>query len=215
VASGEKQPFELDNSEPVFSVSFSPLGILGAAGLHNKTKIWDLTTHMLVTELAQTGDIISIVFSKDGQWLATGSADGTVILWQVAGASFKPIGEPLPLDGKPQILAFRPDGKWLAGGSSSGFAYLWNTASAQEVARIPHSVSVTGVSFSPEGSQLFTVSRKVVRIWDAAAIPLVPTDPLIPAACSHLITNLSRDNWANLFLNETYRLICPSLPEEK
>lgn len=215
VTNGQKQEFDLDNTEPIYSLAFNPLGELAAAGLHDETKIWDLATRQPVTELPQTGDIISIIFSQDGRWLATGSADGTVLLWKIEGTSFTQTGDPLRLNGKPQILTFSPDNRWLVGGSSSGFANLWDVKTVQEVARIPHSDPVTGVSFSLDGSQLFTVSRKVVRIWDVSAIPLIPRDQLITRACSHLTNNLSRDVWANFFGDEEYRLLCPNLPEQK
>jgi len=214
VASGEKQPSDLKNSERAHSLALSPLDTLAAVGLHNKTRIWDLVTREPVTELTQIGDIISVIFSQDGKMLATGSADGTVILWNVKEKSFTQMGEPLRLNGKPLTLAFSPDNKWLVGGSSSGFANLWETARVQELARIPHSDPVTGVSFSLDGSQLLTVSRKVVRIWNVSAVPLLSKDQLVSSACSHLVNNLSKDHWANLFGNEEYRLICPDLPEE-
>jgi hypothetical protein len=57
------------------------------------------------------------------------------------------------------------------------------------------------------------VSRKVVRIWDIKSIRLVADDELIPFACSHLIANLSKNDWAQLFGDETYRPLCPNLPE--
>ena len=215
VKTGEKQQFDLDNSEPVHAVALSPLGTLVATGLNNKIKIWDTAIRLPITELRQIGDVISVVFSQDGKWLATGNADGTVILWNVEGTSFEQVAEPLQINGRPQILTFSPDGKWLVGGGSSGFAYLWDTVTVQEMARIPHNDPVTGVSFSLDGSQLFTVSRKVVRIWDVPSIPLVPQDRLITSACSHLVNNLSKDHWAHLFGNEEYRLLCLGLPEEK
>jgi WD40 repeat protein len=161
------------------------------------------------------GDIISVAFSQDGKWLATGSNKNLVVLWKAQGTSFVQAGDPLNLKGNPQVLAFSPNGKWLVGGSTENFANIWEVAAGQEIARIPHGDRVNGVSFSPDGSQLFTVSRKMVRIWDINGIPPVPRDRLIDAACSHLVTNLSRDEWKNLFRSETYRLLCPDLPEGK
>ncbi len=73
--------------------------------------------------------------------------------------------------------------------------------------------SVTSVSFSLDGSQLFTVSRKVVRIWDVKSIRLIPREQLISFACSHLVTNLSQNAWTLFFGKEEYRPICPGLPE--
>lgn len=79
-------------------------------------------------------------------------------------------------------------------------------------ARIRHTDPVTSVSFSPEGSHLITVSRKIVRVWDLAVVQPVTIDKLIPFACQRLTANRSR--WAGLFNEEPYRLICPDLPED-
>src|SRR5262249_11517002 len=110
-------------------------------------------------------------------------------------------------------LSFHPNGKWLVGGDTSGFAYLWDLATTQELSRIRHSDPVTSVSFSPDGSQLITVSRKIVRVWDLSAIPQTPLDQLITFACQHLTSNFSPSRWAAFFGEEEYRPICPNLPE--
>jgi len=205
--------FSLDNSEKIYSMALSPAGNLAAAGLNGKIKIWDIDTREEVTEpKQQAGDISSLTFSQDGTLLATGSSEGTVILWKVDGTSLTSTGDILLVNGFPRFLAFSPDNKWLAGGGSTSYAYLWDTNSGQEMARIPHGNPITSVSFSPDGTQLFTVSRKVVRIWDISAIPLVSKDELISHACSYLVTNLSMEDWTNYFANEEYRLICPGLP---
>lgn len=217
VRTGERQ-FELNNSEQVYSMAVSPTGPLIAVGLHDKIKIWDWSTkEQIAPELTQQGDIVSVVFSPDGKILATGSADGNAILWKVEGRTLTQLGSTLSLNAARRVfLAFSPDGKWLAGGSF-GYAYLWDTATVQEYARIPHGSSnpITSVSFTNDGTQLLTVSRKVVRIWDVSKVPLIPNDQLIEYACSHLTFNLSQDEWTTYFGETQYNLTCPSLTEKE
>lgn len=210
VQSGERQ-FDLDNSEPILALATSPVASLAATGLHNKTRIWDTNRKKPITDLAQAGEIVSAVFSEDGQWLATGSTEGTVALWSVDGNSVSQKSI-LQLNGFPRALAFSPDNQWLAGGGSIGFAYLWDVSTMQEMTRIPHGNPVTSVSFSTDGTQLFTVSRKVVRIWDVSTLPKVTREQLISSACSHLVKNLSMEDWSTNFGEEEYRLLCPNLP---
>lgn len=214
IQTGQKQ-FSLDNSEYIFSMTLSPTDALTFAGLHEKIKVWDTITKKPILELQQAGDINSIAVSSDGKLLATGSSEGTVILWKFDGITFTQTGNPLRLNGFPRSLAFSPDNKWLAGGGSTSNAYLWDTNTVQEMARIPHGNPVTGVVFSPDGKQLFTVSRKVVRMWDLSIIHFVTKNELILDACTHLKANFSADDWANYFSDEEYRLTCPALPEEK
>jgi len=212
VKTGEKH-FSLDNSEPVNSLAISPTGTLAFAGLHDKIKVWDIATKELVVELPQPGDIKSIAVSLDGELLATGSSEGTVVIWKVDGNKLTQSGGPLRLNGFTEALAFSPDDLWLAGGGNTGFAYLWDVTVVQEITRIPHGNNrVTSVAFSPDGTQLLTVSRKVVRMWNISAISLTPTADLIPLACSHLITNFSQEDWVTYFSDEDYQLICPTLP---
>jgi WD40 repeat protein len=213
IQTGETQ-FELDNLEPVTSIAISPAGSLVAVGLHDKTKVWDYSTKVLVEDsLEQSGDIVTVAFSPDGKMLATGSADGSVILWKVDGNTFTQTGETISISGsRRMLLEFSPDNKWLAGGSF-GFAYLWDTATVQEFARIPHgSNPVTSVSFTNDGKQLLTVSRKVVRIWDVSTVPVVFDDRLIEFACSHLTSNLRQDEWTTYFGQTEYHITCPLLP---
>jgi WD40 repeat protein len=213
VQSGEKQPLEFQNGEASYSIAISPTTALAAVGRHDEIAIWDLGAGKQISELSQPGDIQQLVFSADGTWLASASSSGTIFIWKVQDQSFTQHGNGLQTSGVPQSLAFGPGNKWLASGGTSGFAYLWDVATTQEMARIPHYDTVTGVSFSLDGSQLFTVSRKVVRIWDVNSIRLVPKEDLIPFACSHLVSNLSQDMWNVFFDNEAYRPICPNLLE--
>lgn len=213
VKTGQQQ-FHLDNGELVYSLAISPAGTYVAAGLDGKIKLWNLDTREPVIDLAQVGDIGRLAFNADGTLLATGSGEGTVMIWKAAGSSFEQAGNSLRVNGSPRALAFSSDSKLLAGGGSTSFAYVWDVETMQEMARIAHGNPVTSVSFSPDGEELLTVSRKVVRVWDLNSIQLVPRSDLISFACSHLVSNLSREAWSLFFGEEEYRPICADVPEE-
>lgn len=206
---GEKK-FDLDNPATVFSVSFQPAGTKLAAGMRNRILIWDVETQERIAELSQPGEINTVTYNDDGTWLATASSDGTIYIWN---ARENYAGEPiiLRLNAQPMAITFSPDNRWLAAGGTSSFAYLWDISTGEEVSRLPHSETVTSVSFSNDGKLLATVSRKVVQFWDVSALPLVPTSELITVACSHLTANISESEWGNIFPEEEYRPLCPDL----
>jgi WD40 repeat protein len=205
--------FDIDNGEPIFSLAVSPVNNLAAAGLRDKVKVWDMTTKQLVAEIPLTGLINSLVFSNDGQWLATGNTDGTVTLWKAGTTAFTRQGKDMQFSGELNALTFSPNGQWLVGGDSRGFAFLWDVATQQELSRIRHSDPVTSVAFSNDGSQLITVARKIIRVWDMSAIQTFTRQELNSFACKHLIANINRDLWSALLGLEPYKLICPNLPE--
>lgn len=212
-AGSSNRSFDIDNGEPIFSLAVSPLNNLVVTGLRDKAKVWDTTTRQLVTEIPLTGEIVSLVFSNDGQWLAVGSANGTASLWKVETIVFTREGTDMQFSGELNTLAFSPNGQWLAGGDTTGFAYLWDAATTHELSRIRHTDPVTSVSFSLDGTQLITVARKVVRVWDMSAIQQYSRDELKSFACKYFISNLSQNTWASLFGVEAYRPVCPDLPE--
>ena len=66
------------------SVAFSPDGKSLAAAGAGQIKLWDIATKTDVVTLEGHNDINSIVFSPDGTTLASGSEDGTALLWDMS-----------------------------------------------------------------------------------------------------------------------------------
>ena len=119
-----------------------------------------LTGHTLI--------VSDVVFSPDGQIIASGSYDGTIHLWDTD------IGIHLcTLTGHTSIInsvSFSPDGKILASGSWDKTIRLWDVATGKQLdTLIGHTGSIECVLFSSDGKILASGSRdKTIRLWDVA-----------------------------------------------
>lgn len=214
--SGEKKA-ELVNDASVLGIAISPDGhylVAGLDGLAGAT-VWDLKTKAKVTQLKQVGSISSLIFSKDGKFVATGDNLGVINVWNAKDLSVQEPVQTMRLSSKVMDLLFSPDDHWLVAGSSDNYALIFDLATGDEISRIPHIGPVTSLAFSADGKQLFTVSIKNIQIWDVPKLILIPSNKLIDTACSHLVTNFNSAEWQTLFPAESYRPICPNLPQGK
>jgi len=115
--------------------------------------------------------VMSVAFSPDGTTLASGSADTSVRLWDVA--SHRQVGSPLTghTDAVSSV-AFSPDGTTLASGSEDSTVRLWAVASHRKFGSplTGHTDAVSSVAFSPDGTTLASGSwDSTVRLWDVAS----------------------------------------------
>jgi WD40 repeat protein/serine/threonine protein kinase len=128
--------------------------------------------------LRHDSGVFSLTFSPTGEWLASGTQDGVITLWDAHTAQRLRIFR-VPA-GKPQIhsVAFSPDGQRLAAACSDGRIRIWDVRGNQEpVTWEAHRKAVGCVVFSPDGKRLASCSSHgwqggpagaETRIWDAA-----------------------------------------------
>jgi WD40 repeat protein len=78
-----------DETEIAFTgIAFSPDGSLLAAAARGELQLWQVADGRLLQTLARrTGQVYNVAFSPDGQFIGTGSQDGTATLWGVGAAS--------------------------------------------------------------------------------------------------------------------------------
>jgi len=157
--------------------------------LGGKNPSKDITANPRIYWMSQSEEngVSSIAFSPDGKFIASGSADNTVRIWDVAKG--QEISRMLPdyyaatqngttyyISGVYSV-AFSPDGKYVASGGTDGDVYVWEVSSKKEIARLapllknamtPYvSYNALSIAFSPDGKYVVSGSTdKTVRIWE-------------------------------------------------
>jgi WD40 repeat protein len=141
-------------------------------------KMWNVNTWGETRSPAAYGRVISLAFSRDGRWLASGNdPDPFVQLWNVNTWQGERL-QPLQTKGIPS-LAFSWDGRFLAAGSYDSTIRIWDVATRKEVHTIHTGVtSVLSVAFSPDNQWIAAaVGDNTVRIWTVATWQNIYTLP--------------------------------------
>ena len=114
--------------------------------------------------------VTSLAVSPDSQWLASGSHDTTIVLWEIESQSV--VRKWAAHDRTVRHLAFSPDSLRLASSGSEGRVMVWDVDIGELLATMhPENYTrraVPMVVWSPDGTKLASSSNDgTVRIWDA------------------------------------------------
>lgn len=156
---------------PVYKLVFDKTGRTLIANYYdNTTVIWDINAQRRTgVQLPQVHRewVRSVAVSPDGHFVASGSYDGSIGIWDVTTG--KLVGQPLVSRyGGVSDVAFSPDGTTLISANGNSNIVLWDLQKRQELNRI-HDETISllfGVAFAPDGKRIAFVADKKVVVWD-------------------------------------------------
>ena len=155
------------------SISFSPDGkMLASSGdeWNNNIRLWDVSTgelHKTLTKRTafedfEGSDVNSVVFSPDGNLLASGSVNGTIRLWNVHTGVFIKY-----LEGHTKSVnsgVFSPDGNRFMSAGVDGVC-LWDVNTGEYIEDIP--IPAVSAVFSPDGKTCAIGSETGISLRNA------------------------------------------------
>lgn len=169
----------------VKALAFSPDGetlVVSTGGSssrqEHRLRLWDVTTGDLIATSEEFEAIAwDVVFSPDGEMIATSLRDGRIVFLDTTDLSN--IGD-LTQNGEVNSLAFSPDGGLLAAGVAevgNGMVYIWDVAKQTIIRSFwAHPYSVPSMAFSPTGQFLATGAvDRAVKVWQVSNGRLLET----------------------------------------
>lgn len=169
---GDLQGQMIGGAYAIPSVVFTQDGASLAIANGNVIRFRDVHTQRFILTLRGESSFYSLALSPDGQLLASGDSDNSVLLWDLstgkANHSLRAhTGEVAKAAALIWRVAFSPDGRLLASAGGDQTVRVWDAASGELLSTLSgHTAAVTSMAFSPDGRWLVTGGLDAtVLIW--------------------------------------------------
>ena len=188
----------------VHALAFSPDGDLLASAGYREVKLWQRQRNVQLQQLAEDAAVTAMVVNADGTLAATGLANGSISVWDIATGSRTATltGHTSSVTG----LAINGDGSVLVSGSEDATIRTWNLSDGQPAATVTTPAAIRAITLNVDGSQVISGhADNLIRVWalpqpDAEATPIReiaghagPVNALALLAASNEIVSGSED----------------------
>lgn len=135
-----------------------------AASRGGEIRVWESGGQILRHVWRGHVDMIwTLTFSPNGLFLASGSNDGSLKLWEAVSGRLLWLGRHKSFVNK---LSFSPNGLMLASVGNDANVYLWEVNSGILLQTLPHPNPLHGVTWSPDGHLLASGDiRGNIQLW--------------------------------------------------
>lgn len=180
----------------VRTVAFDQAGKrLVSGGYDTKIRVWDVASGMQIASAHATGGgaVFGVAFNADAMRFAAGGTNESVQLFgTLSGQEIMAFS---PGKSSVEALTFSPRGTRLAAAvAGNGYIRIWDAPHSHETAILSgHSDTVTSVTFSLDGSRIYSESENQKLVWNVATLETIPDAMWEPP---EVITHTSHnDRW--------------------
>ena len=135
-------------------------------GTDNDVRVWRVKDGKEVATIPVGVMVRSVAASKDGRWIAGGSQEGHVWVWDTTIYNIQVFAE--RIGDTTCDVDFSPDSTRLVSAFwFNGTATIQDVATHRNVQTLSHGIYVYGAKYSPQGDRIATANPESVRVWDS------------------------------------------------
>lgn len=169
VATARKRATFRRNEADIWSLAFAGEQGRFLTATHDwKVALWDAARETAPLHIfdGHENAVQAVAYAANGQLFASGGADKTVKLWNLATLDL--VRTYRGADDFITSIALSADGKLVAAASLDGSIRLWSTSSSSLRRRLDgHQGSINQIAFSPDSKRLVSAGHDgTVRLWD-------------------------------------------------
>lgn len=157
----------------IHDLSFNPQddNILASGSSDRTIKIWNLQQQQEIRTLkGHNEEVLTVIFSPDGEVVASGSRDDTVKIWGFQDGSL--LNTLVGHQNDVWSVDFTPDSQTIVSASADTTVKLWSRSYTPEARNVVNAseAAIWSLSFTPDSKAIATAGNdSLVKMWDVNA----------------------------------------------